>query len=233
MHNILICDDEQDILRALNIYLTSAGYRVFSAKNGREALEILRRETIHLAMLDVMMPEMDGVETLRRIRREDRNLPVILLTAKSESADKIQGLDMGADDYVTKPFDPMEVIARVRSQIRRYTRLGAIQPTPDVLRIGGIELDSAQKRVTVDGDEIRLTPIEYNILQFLMRHPGQVFSSRQLYESVWQEAPMGSEAAVAVHIRHLREKLEINPSEPRYLKVVWGQGYKIERGRTV
>ncbi len=228
MYNILVCDDEADILRALNIYLSSAGYRVFEAKNGREALEVLQRETIHLALLDVMMPEMDGLTAVQRIRAERNNLPIILLTARSESADKVAGLDVGADDYVTKPFDPQEVIARTRSQIRRYTRLGAIAEAPNVLRLGGVELFPEEKRVCVDGDEIRLTKIEYNILYFLMCHPGQVFSSRQLYEAVWKEAPLGSQAAVAVHIRHLREKLEIDPSEPRYLKVVWGQGYRME-----
>lgn len=228
MYNILICDDEADIRRALDIYLSSAGYRVFQAANGWEALDIVRREAIHLALMDVMMPEMDGIAATRRIREEQHNLPIILLTAKGESTDKVQGLDVGADDYVTKPFDPPEVIARVRSQIRRYTHLGALPEADAVIRLGGIELDAEKKRVSVDGDEIRLTPIEYNILAFLMRHPGQVFSSRELYEAVWQEAPLGSEAAVAVHIRHLREKLEINPSEPRYLKVVWGQGYRME-----
>lgn len=228
MYNILICDDEADIRRALDIYLSSAGYRVFQAANGREALDIVRREAIHLALMDVMMPEMDGIAATRRIREERHNLPIILLTAKGESADKVQGLDVGADDYVTKPFDPPEVIARVRSQIRRYTHLGTLPEADAVIRLGGIELDAEKKRVSVDGDEIRLTPIEYNILAFLMLHPGRVFSSRELYEAVWQEAPLGSEAAVAVHIRHLREKLEINPSEPRYLKVVWGQGYRME-----
>ncbi|MDO4356772.1 MAG: response regulator transcription factor [Clostridia bacterium] len=228
MYNVLICDDEADILRALNIYLSSAGYRVFEARNGREALDVLHREKIHLALLDVMMPEMDGLTVIQRIREEKRNLPIILLTAKSESADKVAGLDLGADDYVTKPFDPQEVIARSRSQIRRYTRLGAIEEAPNVMRLGGVEVFPEEQRVCVDGDEIRLTPIEYNILCFLMRHPGQVFSSRQLYEAVWQEAPMGSQAAVAVHIRHLREKLEIDPSDPRYLKVVWGRGYRME-----
>ena len=228
MYNILICDDEADIRRALDIYLSSAGYRVFQAVNGREALDIVRREAIHLALMDVMMPEMDGIAATRRIREEQHNLPIILLTAKGESTDKVQGLDVGADDYVTKPFDPPEVIARVRSQIRRYTHLGALPDGEAVIRLGGIELDMEKKCVSVDGEEIRLTPIEYNILAFLMRNPGRVFSSRELYEAVWQEASLGSEAAVAVHIRHLREKLEINPSEPRYLKVVWGQGYRME-----
>ena len=228
MYHILICDDEVDIVNALKIYLSSENYRLFTAGTGREAIEIMRRETIHLVLMDVMMPEMDGITATARIR-EFSNAPIILLTAKSENEDKVLGLNIGADDYITKPFVPVEVLARVRSQLRRYTMLGGTSlPGENQFTIGGISLNDERKRVTVDREEISLTPIEYSILKLLMTHPGKVFSSRTLYEAVWQEAPLGSEGAVAVHIRHIREKIEINPSEPRYLKVVWGQGYKME-----
>ena len=227
MANILICDDERDIVSALKIYLSSEGYTLFEAYTGREALEVVKKHDIHLILMDIMMPEMDGISATARLR-EECNVPIILLTAKSEDTDKVLGLNMGADDYITKPFNPMEVLARVRSQLRRYTSLGGMEQKPNRIVIGGIALDDDTKTVTVDGEPVSLTPIEYNILLLLMRHPGRVYSSAQIYEKVWNESAFGSEGAVAVHIRHLREKLEINPSEPRYLKVVWGLGYKME-----
>ena len=227
MANILICDDERDIVSALKIYLSSEGYTLFEAYTGREALEVVKKHDIHLILMDIMMPEMDGISATAKLR-ETCNVPIILLTAKSEDTDKVLGLNMGADDYITKPFNPMEVLARVRSQLRRYTSLGGLEQKPHRIVIGGIALDADTKTVTVDGEPVSLTPIEYNILLLLMRHPGRVYSSAQIYEKVWNESAFGSEGAVAVHIRHLREKLEINPSEPRYLKVVWGLGYKME-----
>ena len=227
MANILICDDERDIVSALKIYLSSEGYTLFEAYTGREALEVVKKHDIHLILMDIMMPEMDGISATAKLR-ETCNVPIILLTAKSEDTDKVLGLNMGADDYITKPFNPMEVLARVRSQLRRYTSLGGMEQKPNRIVIGGIALDDDTKTVTVDGEQVSLTPIEYNILLLLMRHPGRVYSSAQIYEKVWNESAFGSEGAVAVHIRHLREKLEINPSEPRYLKVVWGLGYKME-----
>lgn len=229
MYNILICDDERDIVNALKIYLSDANYMLFEAFNGKEALKVIEREEIHLVLMDIMMPEMDGMEAMIKIR-ERSNVPVILLTAKSEDSDKILGLTVGADDYITKPFNPVEVSARVKSQLRRYMQLGAGNIQPDVLKCGGIELDDAKKRVTLDGEEVSLTPTEYEILKLLMQHPGEVFSPRKIYQKIWNDLPYGSENTVAVHIRHLREKLEINPAEPRYLKVVWGQGYKCEKG---
>ncbi len=227
MANILICDDERDIVSALRIYLSSEGHTIYEAYTGREALEVVRKNQIHLILMDIMMPEMDGISATAKLR-EETNIPIILLTAKSEDTDKVLGLNVGADDYVTKPFNPIEVLARVRSQLRRYTTLGGMEQRPSKLVIGTIALDDETKSVTVDGEPVSLTPIEYNILLLLMRHPGRVYSSAQIYEQVWNEAAFGSEGAVAVHIRHLREKLEINPSEPRYLKVVWGLGYKME-----
>ena len=230
MYNILICDDQPDIVNALKIYLAPEGYGLFEAFTGRQAEDIVRREDIHLVLLDVMMPEMDGITATAKIR-EISNIPIILLTAKSETEDMVLGLNVGADDYITKPFVPVEVLARVRSQLRRYAKLGSRAPEkPDSLTIGGITLDDRAKSVTVDGDPVNLTPMEYSILRLLMEHPGKVYSTKALYEAVWQEAAMGSEGAVAVHIRHLREKIEINPSDPRYIKVVWGQGYKMEGG---
>ena len=228
MYNILICDDEKDIVNALKIYLKPEGYRLLEACTGLEAVQIMQREDIHLLLLDVMMPRMDGITATAKIR-EFSNVPIILLTAKSETEDKVLGLNVGADDYITKPFVPVEVLARVRSQLRRYAQLGS-RPTGDVC-VGGIALDDTSKTVTVDGEPVSLTPIEYGILKLLMGNPGKVWSSREIYRQVWQEAPLGSENAVAVHIRHLREKIEIDPSEPRYLKVVWGQGYKMEGGK--
>lgn len=228
MYNILICDDDRDIVAALKIYLSCEDYRLFTAYTGREAVEIARRENIQLILMDIMMPELDGIAATAKLRAES-NVPIILLTAKSETSDKILGLNIGADDYITKPFDPMEVLARVRSQLRRYTSLGSQSKSPDVITIGAVSLDDPAKTVTVDGEPVNLTPSEYGILKLLMRNPGKVFSSAQIYESVWNETGAGSESAVAVHIRHLREKIEINPSDPRYIKVVWGQGYKFEK----
>lgn len=225
-YNILICDDEKDIVSALKIYLEAEGYRTFAAANGREALAILEREDIQLVLLDIMMPVMDGVSTLARLR-EWSNVPVILLTAKSEDTDKVLGLNVGADDYITKPFNPVELQARVRSQLRRYLRLGGGAVRESVLSIGGVSLDDGSKTVTVDGEPVNLTPREYEILKLLMQNPGRVFHPRELYRKVWNEEPFGAESTVAVHIRHLREKLEIDPANPRYIKAVWGQGYKI------
>lgn len=228
MYNVLICDDQPDIVNALKIYLTPEGYNLLEAYTGEEAVAIVEERDIHLILLDVMMPVMDGISATARIR-EFSNTPIILLTAKSETDDKVLGLDAGADDYITKPFVPAEVLARVRSQLRRYDRLGAHQePVGGEITVGGITLDDRTKSVIVEGETVGLTPTEYAILHLLMENPGKVFSTKRLYEAVWQEAALGSESSVAVHIRHLREKIEINPSEPRYLKVVWGQGYKIE-----
>ena len=231
MYNILICDDQPDIVNALKIYLAPEGYKLYEAYTGDEALEMVRNGDFHLILLDIMMPRMDGITATAKIR-EFSNVPIILLTAKSVTEDKVLGLNVGADDYITKPFVPVEVLARVRSQLRRYAQLGS-RPAqqPGTLTIGGVTLDDGTKSVTVDGEQVALTPTEYAILHLLMSNPGRVYSTKTLYEAVWQEAALGSEGAVAVHIRHLREKIEINPSEPRYLKVVWGQGYKMEGGR--
>lgn len=234
MNTILICDDDRDIVSALDIYLTSEGYETVKAYDGLECLEAVKRQPVDLILLDVMMPGLDGIRTTAKLR-ESCNVPIILLTAKSEDSDKILGLNIGADDYITKPFNPLEVIARVKSQLRRYTSLGGADKSPGLLTVGPISLDDSAKQVTVDGEPVALTPIEYNILRLLMTHPGQVFSSAQIYEQVWNDPAYGSENTVAVHIRHLREKLEIDPANPRYIKVVWGLGYKMEkrRGRPV
>ena len=229
-YNILVCDDEKDIVSALTIYLTTGGYQVYPAYDGIEALYVLERQVIHLVLLDIMVPKLDGIATLEKIR-DRSNVPVIFLTAKSEDVDKIQGLNLGADDYVTKPFNPVEVLARVKSQLRRYLQLGGGTVRPTALRLGGIALDDRTKEVTLDGEPVSLTPREYEILRLLLGSPGTVFSPKQIYRVVWGEEPYGVENAVAVHIRHLREKLEINPSDPRYIKVVWGQGYKMEGGK--
>ncbi len=227
MVNILVCDDEKDIVSALQIYLSSEGYQVFAAENGRKALEIIGKEEVHLVLLDIMMPEMDGITAMAKIR-EISNVPIILLTAKGEDADKVLGLTVGADDYVTKPFQPVELLARVKSQLRRYMQLGGSTEKIESLIVGGIELDDKTKEVMLDGEPITLTPTEFDILKLFMKHPGEVFSPKQIYSEVWNDNPYGTENTVAVHIRHLREKLEINPAEPRYLKVVWGHGYKLE-----
>lgn len=230
MIKILVCDDERDIVSALRIFLTGQGYEVIEAYNGDEAIRAVWRGGISLCLLDVMMPVTDGLTALRIIR-EESNVPVILLTAKSEDGDKIMGLDMGADDYVTKPFNPAEVIARVRSQLRRYMQLGGGSVTPGVLKAGGIVLDTERREVTIDGDPVTLTPTEFEILKLLLESPGRVFAPRDIYRRVWGGDAMGDERTIAVHIRHLREKLEIDPSAPRYITVVWGQGYKVEEGK--
>ena len=230
MNTVLIVDDDRDIVNALEIYLRPEGYTLLKAYTGLEAMEILEKEHVDLVLLDIMMPGMDGMTVVSKLRTFS-NIPVILLTAKSEDTDKVLGLNIGADDYVTKPFNPAEVIARVRSQLRRFTQLGGAAKTPDELAIGGIVLNDDAKQVTVDGSEISLTPMEFNILKLLMEHPGKVLSSREIYRQIWNEDPIGVEGVVAVHIRHLREKIEIDPSEPRYIKVVWGQGYKMEAGK--
>lgn len=229
MYNILICDDEKDIVNALKIYLSNDEYCFLEAYNGQQAVRMVKEQEIHLIIMDVMMPVMDGMEAMGKIR-EISNVPVILLTAKGEDTDKILGLNMGADDYITKPFNPMEVNARVKSQLRRYMQLGSRVKQDTTLQIGGIELNDRNKCVTLDGEPVNLTPTEFDILKLFMKNPERVFSPREIYELVWKDLPYGSEGTVAVHIRHLREKLEINPAEPRYLKVVWGQGYKMEGG---
>ncbi len=228
MFNILICDDEEDIVSALKIYLSAEGYHPVEAYTGAEALRIIEGTEIHLILMDIMMPELDGIAATARLR-ESSNIPVILLTAKSEDTDKVLGLNIGADDYITKPFNPVELLARVKAQLRRYTHLGGMVKSEDVLCVGSIRLNDREKQVTLDDEPVLLTPTEYEILKFLMENPGRVFSSAQIYGRVWNDNAYKAEGTVAVHIRHLREKLEINPAEPRYLKVVWGQGYKIER----
>ena len=227
MYRILICDDERDIVSALKIYLTSDGYETLEAYDGQEALALCAREEVHLVLMDIMMPNMDGITAMTQLRKFS-NVPVILITAKGEDNDKILGLNIGADDYITKPFNPVEVLARVRSQLRRYMQLGGGSMRPTQLMIGNVALDDMTKQVTRDGEPVNLTPIEYDILKLLMSHPRQVFSPAEIYERVWHESPLGFEGTVAVHIRHLREKIEITPAEPRYLKVVWGRGYKME-----
>ena len=230
MANILICDDELDIVNALKIYLNDPDYVLFEAHNGKEAVETVRDNEIHLVLLDIMMPIMNGIEAMSQIRGFS-NVPIILLTAKSEDADKVLGLNVGADDYITKPFSPLEVCARVKSQLRRYLSLGAgAAKTSVVLTIGGLELDYDARTVTLDGELISLTKKEFEILKLLMENPNRVFSPKEIYREVWHEDPMGADNTVAVHIRHLREKTEINPAEPRYIKVVFGQGYKIQKG---
>ena len=230
MHKILVCDDERDIVSALKIYLEAEGYQVLCAENGLEAIEMLDNNSFDLVLMDIMMPVMDGINATVKIR-EQSNVPLILLTAKSEDMDKVLGLNIGADDYVTKPFNPVELLARVRSQLRRYTQLGGMGLKESNLCIGTIALNDKSKLVTVDGEKVNLTPREYDILKFLMENPGQVFKPAEIYRTVWKDEPFGAESTVAVHIRHLREKIEINPNEPRYIKAVWGQGYKLERGK--
>ena len=227
MYTILVVDDEKDIVSALDIYLKAEGYRVLTAYNGREALSVAAREDVHLILMDIMMPVMDGLTAMAQLRQTS-NVPVILLTAKGEDTDKVLGLNVGADDYITKPFNPVEMLARVRSQLRRYLHLGGGQVQPSTLVIGGICLDDNAKIVTVDGDTVSLTPKEYDIHRFLMQNAGTVFSPSEIYRRVWDDMPLNASGAIAVHIRHLREKLEIDPSDPRYIKVVWGKGYKME-----
>ncbi len=230
MYHILVCDDDRDIVAALKIYLTAPDHTIYCAYNGQQALEIARQQPIELILMDIMMPGLDGITATARLRASS-NIPVILLTAKTETSDKILGLNVGADDYITKPFDPMEVLARVKSQLRRYTALGGQEQRPSVLRIGAIALDDEQKTVSVEGEAVALTPTEYAILKLLMQNAGRVYATDEIYREVWGDLPLGGANPVAVHIRHLREKIEINPSEPRWLKVVWGQGYKFEKER--
>lgn len=227
MYQILVCDDEKDIVSALEIYLKAEGYEVYKAYNGEEAIEILQAEEIHLVLMDIMMPKMNGIEAMVQMRKIS-NVPVILLTAKSEDTDKVLGLTVGADDYITKPFNPVELQARVKSQLRRYMQLGSGQIPAEVYVMGGISLNDKLKEVTLDQEPVSLTKIEYNILKFLLQHPGESFSPAQIYQKVWNDSPIGNENTVAVHIRHLREKLEYDPANPRYLKAVWGRGYKME-----
>lgn len=231
MNKILICDDEKDIVSAIKIYLEAEGFETVSAYNGKEALEIVKRETCDLILLDIMMPVCDGITALVAIR-EICNVPIILLTAKSEDTDKILGLNVGADDYITKPFNPVEMIARVKAQLRRYTKLGSSAQS-GILRVGDIELDDTKKSVTANGEEVSLTRTEYDILKLLMSEPGKVFSPKAIYKAIKNEVPFGAEGAISVHIRHIREKTEIDPANPSHLKVVWGQGYKIEGGKEI
>ncbi len=226
MYTVLVCDDEKDIVSALKIYLTSDGYNVLEAYNGNEAIDIIESKEVHCVLMDIMMPDMDGISALMKIR-EKYNTPVIFTTAKSEDNDIVLGLNLGADDYITKPFNPVEVLARVRSQIRRFTRLGG-STSPQNIVVAGITIDDNGKAVYVDGKEVSLTPKEYEILKLLAIAPGKVYSPSEIYRHVWKDEPFGADATVAVHIRHLREKIEINPNNPRYIKVVWGQGYKID-----
>ncbi len=230
MPNILICDDEKDIVNALKIYLSDPDYTIFEAGNGKEALEVLNGNEIHLILLDIMMPVMDGITAMAKIR-ETSNVPIIILTAKGEDTDKILGLNVGADDYITKPFNPLEVTARVRSQLRRFLKLGGGAVRTEEYRNGGIELNDRTKEVFLDGETVSLTPKEYEILKLFMSNPDRVFSPKEIYNLVWKEKPFGTDNTVAVHIRHLREKIEINPAEPRYIKVIFGQGYKMEGER--
>ena len=230
MAKILVCDDDKDIVEAIDIYLTQEGYEVLKAYDGDEAIKVLKSNEVDLLIMDVMMPRLDGIRATLKIR-ENMSLPIIILSAKSEDADKILGLNIGADDYMTKPFNPLELVARVKSQLRRYTQLGstARSDNPNEFRTGGLVIRDDLKEVTVDGEKVKLTPIEYNILLLLVKNQGKVFSINQIYENIWNEEAIGADNTVAVHIRHIREKIEINPKEPRYLKVVWGVGYKVEK----
>ena len=230
MAKILVCDDDKEIVEAIDIYLTQEGYEVLKAYDGIQALKLLETQQIDLLVMDVMMPRLDGVRATLKIR-ENNNVPIIILSAKSEDADKILGLNVGADDYVTKPFNPLELVARVKSQLRRYTKLGCTSKveSAEIYSTGGLVINDDRKEVTVDGEMVKLTPIEYNILLLLTKNQGKVFSINQIYENIWNENAIAVDNTVAVHIRHIREKIEINPKEPRYLKVVWGIGYKIEK----
>lgn len=230
MFNILVCDDDKEIVDAIDIYLSQEGYHILKAYDGLQAIEIMKKEEVHLILLDIMMPNLDGIRATRKIR-ETSSVPIIMLSAKSEDVDKILGLNIGADDYITKPFNPLELIARVKSQLRRYTQLGnlATEEKEAVYVCGGLVVNDDLKTVTVDGEPVKLTPIEYNILVLLIKNQGKVFSIEQIYENIWNEEAIGADNTVAVHIRHIREKIEINPKEPRYLKVVWGLGYKLEK----
>lgn len=229
MTNILVCDDDREIVDAIEIYLSQDGYRIFKAYDGEQAIDILAREDIHLLIMDIMMPKLDGIRATLKIR-EKSSIPIIILSAKSEDADKILGLNIGADDYITKPFNPLELVARVKSNLRRYTSLGSLSAeNKSIYQVGGLIINDDTKQVSVDGEAVKMTPIEYNILLLLVKNQGRVFSINQIYESIWNEDAIGADNTVAVHIRHIREKIEINPKEPRYLKVVWGVGYKIDK----
>lgn len=229
MYNILVCDDDREIVEAIEIYLSKEGYNVIKAYDGLEAIEILKKEDIQLLLIDIMMPRLDGLRATLKIR-EKSGIPIIILSAKSEDSDKVIGLDVGADDYITKPFNPLELIARVKSQLRRYTKLGTMAgQKSNVYTVGGLEVNDDSKEVTVDGESVKLTPYEYKILLLLVKNQGRVFTIEQIYENVWEEEAIAADNTVAVHIRHIREKIEINPKKPRYLKVVWGVGYKIEK----
>ncbi len=229
MYNILICDDDQDIVNALKIYLSDPSYRLYEAGNGFDALELVVKNDIHLVLMDIMMPKMDGISAMVKMR-ESSNVPIILISAKSEDADKVLGLQVGADDYITKPFKPVEVAARVASNLRRYMQLGSGTVRPELLQVGPITLDDSQKRVERDGEPVNLTPTEYEILKLLMLSPGTVYAPREIYRKIWREEPLTADNTIAVHIRHIREKIEIDPAEPRYLKAIWGHGYKMEGG---
>jgi len=230
MLNVLVCDDDKEIVEAIEIYLAQEGYKVLKAYDGQEAIEVLEKNEVHLLIIDVMMPRLDGIRATLQIRQSS-SIPIIILSAKSEDADKILGLNIGADDYVTKPFNPLELVARAKSQLRRYTKLGNIneEDSSNIYQTGGLVIDDERKQVTVEGEQVKLTPIEYNILLLLVKNKGRVFSIDQIYENIWNEDAIGADNTVAVHIRHIREKIEINPKEPRYLKVVWGIGYRIEK----
>ena len=230
MYNILVCDDEKEIVDAIEIYLTQEGFGVLKAYNGLQALQLLKENEVHLLILDLMMPEMDGIHAIMKIR-EESSIPIIILSAKSQDTDKVLGLNLGADDYVAKPFNPLELLARVKSQIRRYTDFGSLQQetSEKIYRTGGLMINDDRKEVTVDGEPVKLTRIEYNILLFLVKNQGKVFSIEQIYEEIWKEDAYGADNTVTVHIRHIREKIEIDPKNPRYLKVIWGIGYKVEK----
>ena len=232
MANILVCDDDREIVDAIEIYLSQDGYKIYKAYDGEQALQILDKEDIHLLIMDIMMPKLDGIRATLKIR-EYSSIPIIILSAKSEDTDKILGLNIGADDYICKPFNPLELVARVKSNLRRYTSLGSLTgENKAIYHVGGLILNDDTKQVTVDDEPVKMTPIEYNILLLLMKNQGRVFSINQIYESIWNEDAIGADNTVAVHIRHIREKIEINPKEPRYLKVVWGVGYKIDKEQT-
>ena len=230
MANILVCDDDKEIVEAISIYLSQENYQIFKAYDGEQAIEVLKQEDIQLLIIDIMMPKLDGIHAMLKIR-EFSAIPILVLSAKSEDVDKILGLNVGADDYITKPFNPLELVARVKSSLRRYTMLGSVAPAAETMYcIGALSVDDDAKEVKVDGEVVKLTPIEYQILLLLMKNPGRVFSTQQIYESIWNEDAYGVENTVAVHIRHIRDKIEINPKDPRYLKIVWGLGYKMEKG---
>lgn len=229
MYRILVCDDDKEIVEAIQIYLSQEGYEIRKAYDGREALNIVANEEIHLILLDIMMPEMDGIRTTVKLRESNSTVPIIFLSAKSEDSDKVLGLNIGADDYITKPFNPLELIARVKSNLRRYTQLGSIAKETNVYSTGGLVVNDENKTVTVDDEPVKLTPIEYNLLKLLVKNKGKVFSISEIYEQIWNEPSFGADNIVAVHIRHIREKIEINPKDPKYLKVVWGIGYKVEK----